>query len=283
MADYREAFVRIDVAKRRNAVAIAEAGWEGEVRFFGEVDASVTDMGRIIARIANRFDRVHFNYEAGPTGYGLYRLIRSLGHECTVAAPSLIPRKPGDRVKTNRRDAVSLARLLRAGELTAVRVPDEGHEAMRDLVRARAAAVEALGGHRQQVSAFYPFFTRWLLPRKNNVVKSISVRLALVGLRPEQRLGLCHAPEGVELSSNLTFIAIANEPRPISSPKPFYKESEFCANSFVCSVIFGSEEQLCSPAAGNAVREALRRRSFRLISQSKCQWRRARPSAQGRS
>lgn len=68
MADYREAFVGIDVAKRRNAIAIAEAGREGEVRFFGEVDASATNMGRLIARIANRFDRVHFCYEAGPTG-----------------------------------------------------------------------------------------------------------------------------------------------------------------------------------------------------------------------
>ena len=99
-------------------------------------------MRHVVQRIAAKFDRAHFCYEAGPTGYGLYRLIRSLGHECTVAAPSLIPRKPGDRVKTNSRDAISLARLLRAGELTAVWVPDEGHEAMRDLVRARAAAVE---------------------------------------------------------------------------------------------------------------------------------------------
>jgi transposase len=154
VADYREAFVGIDVAKLRNAIAIADAGREGEVRFFGEVDASATNMRRVLGRIANRFDRVHFCYEAGPTGYGLYRLIRSLGHQCTVVAPSLIPRKPGDRVKTNRRDAVSLARLLRAGELTAVWVPDEGHEAMRDLVRARSAAVETLRIHRQQVSAF---------------------------------------------------------------------------------------------------------------------------------
>ncbi|SFJ81744.1 Transposase [Bradyrhizobium sp. Gha] len=154
MADYREAFVGIDVAKLRNAVAIADAGREGEVRFFSEVDASATNMRRVLERIANRFDRVPFCYEAGPTGYGLYRLIRSLGHECTVVAPSPIPRKAGDRVKTNRRDAVSLARLLRGGELTAVWVPDEGHEAMRDLVRARAAAVEALRVHRQQVSAF---------------------------------------------------------------------------------------------------------------------------------
>jgi transposase len=73
-----------------------------------------------VARIAAKYDRVHFCYEAGPTGYGLHRLITGLGHDCTVVAPSLIPRKPGDRVKTNRRDAVALARLLRAGELTPV-------------------------------------------------------------------------------------------------------------------------------------------------------------------
>lgn len=167
MADYndREAFVGIDVAKLRNAIAIADSGRDGEVRFFGEVGATAANMRRVIERIACGFGRVHFCYEAGPTGYGLYRLIRSLGHECAVVAPSLIPRKPGDRVKTNRRDAVSLARLLRAGELTAVWVPDEGHEAMRDLVRARAAAVETLRVHRQQVSAFVLKHGR-IYPRK---------------------------------------------------------------------------------------------------------------------
>src|SRR3712207_1861005 len=89
----------------------------------------------------------------GPTGYGLYRQIAALGHACTVVAPSLIPRRPGDRVKTNRRDAVSLARLLRAGELTAVWVPDEAHEAMRDLVRARETAVEDLRRKRQAITS----------------------------------------------------------------------------------------------------------------------------------
>ena len=142
MADYSEVFIGIDVAKARNAVAIAEGERGGEVRFLGEVDASEESMRRVVKRIAAKHDRAHFCYEAGPTGYGLHRLITSLGHSCTVVAPSLIPRKPGDRVKTNRRDALALAKLLRAGELTAVWVPDEGHEAMRDLVRARAAAVE---------------------------------------------------------------------------------------------------------------------------------------------
>ena len=120
MEDYREVFVGIDAAKARNAIALAEAGRGGEIRFLGEVDASPESMRRIIKRIAGKYRRSHFCYEAGPTGYGLHRLISSLGHECTVVAPSLIPRKPGDQVKTNRRDAVALARLLRAGELTAV-------------------------------------------------------------------------------------------------------------------------------------------------------------------
>ena len=122
-------------------------------------------MRRLVKRLAAKHERLHFCYEAGPTGYGLHRLITELGHPCMVVAPSLIPRKPGDRVKTNRRDAMALAKLLRADELTAVWVPDEGHEAMRDLVRARSAAVESLRVHRQQVSAFMLKHGR-IYPRK---------------------------------------------------------------------------------------------------------------------
>nr|ALU64516.1 Mobile element protein [Rhizobium leguminosarum bv. viciae] len=85
-----------------------------------EVEASDASMRRIIQRIAAKFDHVHFCYEAGPTGYGLHQLIKSLGHDCLVVAPSLIPRKPGDRVRTNRRDLLARARLLRAGERTTV-------------------------------------------------------------------------------------------------------------------------------------------------------------------
>jgi transposase len=107
-----------------------------------------------VTRLADRYDHLHFCYEAGPTGYGLYRQIKELGHDCAVVAPSLIPKRPGERVKTNRRDAVSLARLHRAGELTAVWVPDTTHEAVRDLSRAREAAMEDLRRKRQQVTAF---------------------------------------------------------------------------------------------------------------------------------
>ena len=106
-------------------------------------------------RAAGRDGRqLSFCYEAGPCGYGLHRLLSGLGHDCIVVAPSLIPSKPGDRVKTNRRDAPMLAKLHRAGELTAVWVPDAAHEAMRDLVRARATAVRVLGKARQHLQGF---------------------------------------------------------------------------------------------------------------------------------
>ena len=153
MDDHSEAFVAFDTSKLRNAVAIAQAGRSGEVRFLGEIENSAAATTKLVRKLAVKYARLTFCYEAGPTGYGLYRQIKSLGHACIVAAPSLIPRRPGDRVKTNRRDALSLVKLLRAGELTAVWVPDERHEAMRDLTRARAAAVADLRRKRQQVSA----------------------------------------------------------------------------------------------------------------------------------
>ncbi len=108
---HTEVYAGIDVAKLRNAVTVADGGRGGEVRFIGEVDAGDESMQRIVKRIAAGASRAHFCYEAGPTGYGLHRLITSMGHSCSMVAPSLIPKKPGDRVKTNRRDAVALARL----------------------------------------------------------------------------------------------------------------------------------------------------------------------------
>src|SRR6202047_2171330 len=154
MSEHSEAFVGFDTSKLRNAVAIAEGGRDGEVRFFGEMNNTVEATTKLVRKLAGKYERLTFCYEAGPTGYGLYRQITGLGQACSVVAPSLIPKKPGDRVKTNRRDAMSLAKLLRAGELTAVWVPDEGHEAMRDLTRARTAAVEMLRIHRQQINSF---------------------------------------------------------------------------------------------------------------------------------
>lgn len=153
MGHHSEAFIGIDTSKLKNAVAIAEAGRTGEVRYQGEIDTTDAATRKLVARLAAKYSKLTFCYEAGPTGYGLCRLIESLGHECIVVAPSLIPQKAGDHVKTNRRDAENLARLLRAGELTAVWVPDVRHEAMRDLSRARAAAVDDLKSKRQQISS----------------------------------------------------------------------------------------------------------------------------------
>lgn len=154
MKKYSEAFVGFDTAKQKHAVAVAEGGRTGEVRYLGETESSEAAVAKLIGKLAGRYTNLHVCYEAGPTGYGLYRQIRALGHECTVVAPSLIPKKPGERVKTNRRDAVTLARLLRAGELTSVWVPDSIHEAVRDLVRAREGASEDLRKKRQQLMAF---------------------------------------------------------------------------------------------------------------------------------
>src|SRR5258705_8163662 len=151
MNDHSEAFVGFDTSKLRNAVAIADGVRGGEVRFLGEFENSAAATAKLVKKLAAKYQRLTFCYEAGPTGYGLYRQIKNLGHECIVVAPSLIPKKPGDRVKTNRRDALNLAKLLRAGELTAVWVPDARHEAMRDLVRTREAAVDDLKSKRQQV------------------------------------------------------------------------------------------------------------------------------------
>jgi transposase len=153
MRDDSEVFVGFDTSKLRNAVAVAEDGRSGEVRFLGEIENSGPATAKLVRKLASRYRRMTFCYEAGPTGYGLQRQIQDLGYECVVVAPSLIPRKPGDRVKTNRRDAISLAKQLRAGELTAVWVPDPHHEAIRDLTRAREAAVEDLRRKRQQIAA----------------------------------------------------------------------------------------------------------------------------------
>jgi transposase len=154
MGDYSEAFVGLDTSKLRNAIAIADAGRGGEVRFFGEIENTPVATAKLVRKLSARYERLTFCYEAGPTGYGLHRQIKDLGFECLVVAPSLIPKRPGDKVKTNRRDALSLAKLLRADELTAVWVPDGRHEAMRDLTRARETTMLDLRTKRQHVSAF---------------------------------------------------------------------------------------------------------------------------------
>ena len=147
-------FVGLDTSKMKISVALAEEGRQGEVRFLGDIDHTPETVRRLVTKLAGKYGRLLFCYEAGPTGYGLQRQISALGHDCAVIAPSLIPKRPGERVKTNRRDAITLARLHRAGELTRIWVPDPGHEAVRELVRAREAAMADLRTKRQHLQSF---------------------------------------------------------------------------------------------------------------------------------
>ena len=147
-------YVGLDVHKDTIAVALAEAGLRGEVREHGKIPNTPAALQALIVKLAPAGRQLRFCYEAGACGYGIQRQLTEAGHECAVVAPSLIPRKPGERIKTDRRDANNLAKLHRAGELTAVWVPDQAHEAIRDLVRARQAAVRTLRQSRQQLSGF---------------------------------------------------------------------------------------------------------------------------------
>jgi transposase len=140
-------FVGLDVYKDTIAVAMAELGIRGEVREYGKITNTAAAVKLLAAKLASRHGELRFCYEAGPCGYGIQRQLAGLGHDCSVVAPSLTPRKPGERIKTDRRDGGKLATRHRAGELTPVWVPDPAHEATRDLVRARQAAVRSCVRH----------------------------------------------------------------------------------------------------------------------------------------
>ena len=147
-------YVGLDTHKATISVAIAEPGRSGEVRYWGKIRNEPAEVGRLARKLGKQHGRLRFSYEAGPCGYGLQRQLTALGHECIVAAPSLIARAPGDQVQTDRLDAITLARGDRAGDLEAIWIPDPAHEAMRDLVRGREAAMRARNQCRQRLLGF---------------------------------------------------------------------------------------------------------------------------------
>lgn len=128
-------YVGLDVSKDKIAVAVADEG-RTKARYIGMISYTVEAIRHLMKKLGGS-TQLRVCYEAGPTGYGLYRLLKSMDIECEVIAPSLIPQKPGERVKTDKRDSLKLATLYRAGELTPIYVPTEDDEALRDLVRAR--------------------------------------------------------------------------------------------------------------------------------------------------
>jgi len=197
-------YLGLDVHAQSIAVAIAEAGPQGEVRSYGSITNDLHALEKALSKIkkAHPGCALKVCYEAGPTGFVIARRLAQLKTDCTVVAPSLIPSRAGDRVKTDKRDAIKLARLLRAGELTAVHVPDATDEAMRDLCRARTDAVQDLRRGRQQLKAFllrngyrYTGKTRWGEPH----------------LRYLRELVLPHAAQRVVLEDALSNIGGATQ------------------------------------------------------------------------
>lgn len=144
----------LDVHKSSIVIASADSGCRGAGEYIGTIDNDMSQLDKIIRKYISQGFEIDCVYEAGPCGYHIYRHLTGNGIKCSVIAPSRIPRQSGDRVKTDRRDAESLARLHRSGELTPVYVPTPEDEALRDLVRAREDSQQSLRRAKQQLGAF---------------------------------------------------------------------------------------------------------------------------------
>lgn len=148
-------FIGLDTHKDFHQVAYTEDQRGAEVVHYGRISSSKLMLKKLVRHFESKYPKatLHFVYEAGPCGYWIYRLITSLGHCCYVVAPSLIPKKSGDRVKTDRRDAINLAKLLKSEDLTPIYVPEPEDEAVRDLARAREVAMKDLKDAKYQLKA----------------------------------------------------------------------------------------------------------------------------------
>ncbi|MCP4341173.1 MAG: IS110 family transposase [Desulfobulbaceae bacterium] len=147
-------YIGLDVHKKSISIGVADEGRDGDVRYYGKIENDMNQLDKVIRKLISKGAVLRFVYEAGPCGYAIYRYLNNNGIDCVVIAPSKIPTQRGDRVKNDKRDCLSLARLHRAGELTVVYVPTEDDGALRDLVRAREDAVRALRLAKQQLGAF---------------------------------------------------------------------------------------------------------------------------------
>lgn len=167
----RSMFVGMDVHKESIDISLAEEGRDGEVRHYGRIAGDLEALAKVVKALRAPTRRLRFVYEAGPCGFGIHRYLTAQGEECVVVNPSSMPKRSGDRIKTDRRDGDALARLHRAGELTAIYIPTADDEALRDLVRAREDAVGLSTQAKHRLKAFllrqgrrYPGRAGWTRP-----------------------------------------------------------------------------------------------------------------------
>ena len=153
MKEFSTVYVDLDIHKDSIDIALDDVGRDGAVRHVGTIGGDLAALDKALRKIISRGHRLHVVYEAGPCGFVIWRHLSAQGIACEVVAPSSIPKRPGERVKTDRRDAMMLARLSRSGDLTAVRIPGAGDEAVRDLVRAREDAVRECRNARHRLKA----------------------------------------------------------------------------------------------------------------------------------
>ena len=167
----RSMFVGMDVHKESIDISVAEEGRQGEVRHYGVIAGDLEALAKVVRALRAPDPSLRFVYEAGPCGFGIHRYLTAQGEDCVVVNPSSMPKRSGDRIKTDRRDGDALARLHRAGELTAIYIPTPDDEALRDLVRAREDAVGLSTQAKHRLKAFllrqgrrYPGRAGWTQP-----------------------------------------------------------------------------------------------------------------------
>jgi transposase len=208
-------YVGLDVHQDTTVIAVADGGRVGEVRSYGTIPSDLQALGKVLGKLGAEGARLHVVYEAGPTGFVVFRRLKQLGIDCIVVAPSKTPQPKGVRLKTDRRDALQLARLHRAGELIGINVPDEVDESIRDLTRARADAVHDLTRAKQRLKAFllrqgyrYPGAANWSEAHQRYLRKLTLPLPALRSVLEEQLLAIDQVTERVKRLDELIEVQV---------------------------------------------------------------------------